>query len=51
LNLPLRHAGEVEFTKIDMVELRHTISYGTTQIKKEERNNEGERNSRQKKLS
>jgi hypothetical protein len=41
----------VEFTRIDLAELRHTMSYGKTQIKIEEIKNEGERNSRQKKLS
>jgi len=48
----------VEFTRIDLAELRYTMSYGKSQIKKEDAmikkegiKNEGERNSRQKKLS
>jgi hypothetical protein len=41
----------VEIIRIELTELRHTISHGKFQIKKEGIKSEGQRNNRQKKLS
>jgi hypothetical protein len=42
----MKSCKKVEIIKINLTELRHTMSYGKFQIKKEGIRSEGERNSR-----